>query len=173
MAFIANCNLQPGQQAELYMTCNGMESNSLTTTVSGPSPEIGTQNGVGFGAATCVNFPNATLNSEANPIPEGGVLIYYGSRGGQTEPPCDSRDVAGGAYPTIANITMSVGDRLISPFYCGKSPGLTCGLDQWNLFVPEELNDDDIIGDPATEVVVWVGRGNGSVVPLRVTATAG
>jgi uncharacterized protein (TIGR03437 family) len=173
LAFIADCNLQPGQQVELYMTCNDMESNSLTTTVSGPSPEIATQNGTGVGTAVCVNFPEGILNSEATPIDEGGVLICYGGGSGPTDPPCESCDIAKGLQTTIASITMSIGGRLVAPFFCGKSAGLTCGLDQWNLFVPDEINDIDIIGDPAADVGVWVRLTSGRVVFLRMTATAG
>ena len=74
---------------------------------------------------------------------------------------------------TFATITMSIGGRLVAPFFCGKSPGLTCALDQWNFFVPDNLNQEDIFGDPAEDVGVWVRLASGEVVFLRATIVAG
>ena len=113
-----------------------------------------------IGTAACLN-QDGSINGPDNPAEPEEVLTCFGTGGGPTDPPCDSCDLASTAelQRSIATFAISVGGRSVTPLFCGKSPGLTCGLDQWNF--PAVVGETE--GDPATEPVIWVSRGGDSV----------
>lgn len=123
----------------------------LTLPVVAAAPGLFAANASGAGPGAFLN-QDGSLNTAANPAVRGDVVILYGTGEGQTNPPGQDGRLVGLPLPIpTAPVEVTIGGIRAEVLYAGGAPGLTAGLLQLNVKVPE--------GAPsgAQPVVVRVG----------------
>jgi len=126
-------------------------------------PGIFTVDGGGFGAAAALN-QDGTLNTRANPIRRGEIIVIYATGfGSLTENPQDGSVTSlTGPWPGVLAAFQAFvetglpggGASGMEVLYVGPAPGLVSGVIQINARVPESAR----VG-PETQIVVSVGSG--------------
>ncbi len=120
----------------MQVTYQDKPTNAITMTVSPASPGLFTvaQNGTGQG---CVLNQNYSLNSAANPVASGDIVMIWGTGGGQTVPASSDGQFTTGTYPTIPPpVTATVGGVDAEVIWAGAAPGMVAGINQFNVRVP-------------------------------------
>ena len=65
---------------------------------------------------------------------------------------------------------MPMRARNSAPAFSGVAPGFTCGLNQWNVTLPEVITSADANTDPdATTICVQLATGEVIEVPIAIT----
>jgi trimeric autotransporter adhesin len=97
---------------------------------------------------------DGSANSAANSAPRGSAIVLYVTGEGQTNPPGVNGKIAGeGTLPApVLPVTATIGGAAATVAYAGAAPGLSAGLMQVNLIVP-----DGAPASGAVPVVVSVG----------------
>ncbi|MFN7921291.1 MAG: hypothetical protein U0Q16_14415 [Bryobacteraceae bacterium] len=117
----------------------GLRSSGQSVAIAQASPAFFTLNSSGRGPVAALNG-DFTLNTADNPAPRGTAIVLYATGAGQTNPPSSTGSVGGADLRTTAlPVTVSLGGRVLTPLYAGTSPGLTTGLIQINVLVPQDL----------------------------------
>jgi uncharacterized protein (TIGR03437 family) len=151
--------LTPGATIPVLVTTSTGTSTAYNVTVSAASPALFTFGSSGTGAAAAFNVTTGgvwSLNTEANAVPRGSVLVFYGTGAGIT-----NSHGADGSIPTIPTPPVSytspvaevtIGGKTASVDYFGPAPGLVDGVFQLNVMVPM-----DSPTGKAVAVVVKIG----------------
>jgi uncharacterized protein (TIGR03437 family) len=138
----------------------GQTSNAVSLAVSATAPGIFTLNSSGSGpGAFNANF---SLNGPNNPVSRGGLVTFFLTGEGQTNP----LGVTGSINPAIApapvaNITISIDGQPATYTYAGGVPGAVEGLMQLNVQIPAGAHSGDVgvvvsIGGVSTQAGVTV-----------------
>jgi len=179
LAFIMDCDknwesVEPAQSTgvELAVEYNGQLSNAVQIEIKDNDPALFTAAQSGQGKVAAIN-QDGTLNSPTNPAPVGSTVALFGTGGGVTSPFCDSAGLASVTelQPTVASFQSTVGGDAAPVVFSGVSPGLTCGLNQWNVTVAETVTAADANQDP-TATTLCVETADGTVIEAPVTIEA-
>jgi len=179
LAYIMDCgkNWEGGgsQQAsgvELMVEFNGQQSNPVMIEIEDTDPALFTVAQSGQGKVAAIN-QDGTLNSPQNPAPVGSTVALFGTGGGVTNPFCDSAGLASltELQPTAASFASTVGGQEATVIFSGVSPGLTCGLNQWNVTIAEGVTAADANTD-STATTLCVETADGTVIEAPVTIEA-
>jgi uncharacterized protein (TIGR03437 family) len=90
-----------------------------------------------------------SINSMANPVRRGSVVIFYATGAGQTDPPSADGQIwqttGGLQQPVSAQLTnygnAGVVTTVTPVIYAGPVPSLVSGVQQFNILVPGDLPD--------------------------------
>ena len=179
LAFIMDCGknweqggAQQSSGVELAVEYNGQLSNVVPIEIEDTDPALFTVAQSGQGKVAAIN-QDGTLNSPANPAPVGSTVALFGTGGGVSDPFCDSAGLASTTelQPTIASFQSTVGSEPAAVVFSGVSPGLTCGLNQWNVTIAETVGAGDANEDP-TATTLCVRTADGTVIEAPVTIEA-
>jgi uncharacterized protein (TIGR03437 family) len=125
---------------QVQVQYQGQSSNSMTAVVQSATPAIFSADMSGHGPGAILNGDaHYTLNSGANPISRGGVVMIYGTGGGTTNPASADGSLAPSAEPfprLTLPVTVTIGGAPAQVAYAGGAPGLVAGLLQINVIVP-------------------------------------
>jgi len=106
--------------------------------VAPAAPGLFTLDASGTGQAAALN-EDYTVNSPANPLAKGAVVMLYGTGEGQTEPPGVDGKPAGEAPPKPTQaVSVRIGGLPAEVLYAGGAPGLVAGVLQVNARIPSE-----------------------------------
>lgn len=130
-------NIAAGQTV-VKLTYNGVPSTGTTLKSLPAFPGLFTSDSSGQRQLAALNA-DLSVNSAANPVARGTVLVLYGTGEGQTNP----ASVEGARVPVIIPlpqtpfaVTVSIGGQPATVQYAGETPGLLSGLLQINVIVP-------------------------------------
>ena len=119
-----------------------------TVNVADSAPGIFTADGK---QAAALNQDNS-YNSASNPAARGSTVVLFATGEGQTNPPGVDGQIATSVYPKpVLPVSVTIGGQPANVAYYGAAPGLTAGLLQLNVVVPQNIP----AGDAA--VVLTVG----------------
>ena len=162
LAAIVDCRLEPGgssspaqiQGAQVWVEFDGQQSNIVELPVSPTAPALFTTAQSGQGKTATLN-QDGSVNSAANPAELGSTVVLFGTGQGVTEPFCDSAGLASTTelMPTVAQFAATVAGQPAALLFSGASPGLTCGLGQWNVTIPAALTEADANQDPTATTI--------------------
>jgi uncharacterized protein (TIGR03437 family) len=138
--------------AEIRLENGGAVSAPVTLPTSATAPALFTLSGQG-GPAAAFNA-DLSLNSAANPVKRGGVIILYGTGEGALEPAAADGAVSAAPLPRpLADITVRIGNVNATVEYAGPAPGFVSGVIQINARVPAT-----VLGGPETAVSFTAGQ---------------
>jgi uncharacterized protein (TIGR03437 family) len=114
----------------------GRKSNTIALPVSFSNPAIFSQNLTGKGPGAILNQDN-TLNTAANPAPQGSIIQVYGTGEGVTFPTGVDGQVNGARPPQpTLGVTATIDGQNAVIAYRGGAPFAITGLLQVNMTVP-------------------------------------
>jgi uncharacterized protein (TIGR03437 family) len=139
---LAPFGLTPGESTTIQVAYNGSPVDSVTAPVSSTAPGIFRRN-LGVSSQAAAVNQDGTINGPSNPAPPGSIVSIWGTGFGSIDPPC----ATGGFNPFAAvNLVLSVtledivdggfAARENPAVYAGSAPGMLCGVDQINMWVP-------------------------------------
>ncbi|MCX6612415.1 MAG: serine hydrolase, partial [Acidobacteria bacterium] len=107
----------------------GVESEAVSVPVAASAPALFTANSSGTGPVAAITYPDAR------------IAVLYGTGEGISDPtPLDGALAVSSPLPSPRlPVKVFVGGREVKVLYAGAAPGLTAGLFQINIEVPEEL----------------------------------
>src|ERR1019366_5426395 len=141
MAVIVPFELSAANQADMQVTYDGVPSKVITYNVVPSAPGIFTINSAGNGQAAILNG-DYSVNSDANPAPQGSYISVYATGGGQTSPPDSTGAIAQGIAQVILPVTATIGGQPAQVLYAGHAPDEVAGVMQVNLQVPTGITGD-------------------------------
>ena len=122
-------NLQPGKTTSLQAFFHRVPSNRLTVEVVEAAPEIFSDIGTHY--AIALN-EDGSRNGPTNPANGGGIVVLFGSGGGQTSPPGMTGAAAPSPHPALAlPVNITVDGQPAEVLFAGEVPGFV-GLVQVN-----------------------------------------
>jgi uncharacterized protein (TIGR03437 family) len=121
----------------------GQTSNAVSLAVSATAPGIFTLNSSGSGpGAFNANF---SLNGPNNPVSKGGIVTFFLTGEGQTNPPGVTGTVNPASAPApLASITISIDGQAATYTYAGGVQGVVEGLMQLNVQIPTAARSGDL-----------------------------
>lgn len=135
---------QYGGAGDLYFVDLGGEGTALVS-----ATYLG-----GSGQAAALNA-DATVNSAANPVAQGSVIVLFGTGLGALQPAPVDGSLIGTPLPMATQkVTATIGGKAATVLYPGGAPSLLAGVIQINLAVPAGVKPGD------AEVIITVGEGN-------------
>ncbi len=141
---------------EMKVEYLGVRSPGVTLDVAASAPAIFTMNSSGTGAGAILNYPDNSLNSAANAIARGGIVLIFATGDGDTDPAGFDGRIVGADLPrTKLPVSVRIGGQNAPVLYSGGAPGLVSGVVQINVRVPANAP----VG-PAAPVVVRIGNGD-------------
>ncbi len=153
VAVVAPYELDGATSASVSVQYAGVASNSITVPVAATVPGIFTSNGSGQGQAAALN-EDGSLNSAANPVDRGSVIVLFCTGEGQTNPAGVDGQLANTVYPKPKlPVEVTIGGQTAQVVYAGAAPTLVAGLMQINAQVPA-----GIAAGSAIPVIVKVGN---------------
>ena len=123
--------------AEIVVEYQGVQSRALTLPVASSAPGLFSVNDSGLGQAKALN-QDLSLNSAANPVDPGSIIVLYGTGTGRTVPPSVDGGIAVVARPELP-VNATIGGQRVDVLYAGAAPGLVAGVLQLNLRLPEAI----------------------------------
>lgn len=139
----------------------GLTTNTFTMPVAVTAPAIFTNDGSGKGQGAILNQDNS-VNSPGNPAAIGSYISIYATGEGQTNPAgMDGRPGDKAFRVPVQTVSATVGGVNAPIVYAGGAFGLTAGVLQVNLQVPQGVTPN-----AAVPVVITVG---GTASPQGVT----
>ncbi len=122
-------SLQPGREATLQVTFQGIPSNRLSVPVVAAAPEL-------FASPDTRNVialnQNGTVNTAANPARPGEIVVFFGTGFGAVNPPA-----APGLHATLQlPVELTVSGERTEILFAGEVPGFL-GLVQINARLPQ------------------------------------
>jgi uncharacterized protein (TIGR03437 family) len=125
----------------IVVTYQSVQSAPFTFNVAARAPGIYTSNSQGFGQAAALN-QNGTFNGSGTgtaPAPQGSIVQFYLTGGGQTSPTSSTGSVTpnNGTLYTVPNATATVGGQPATVQFAGGAPGLVAGVIQVNVVMPK------------------------------------
>ncbi len=131
--------LTAGQNTNIVVTYNAVNSAVKSMTVTPTYPGLFTSDSSGKGQAAALNT-DFSLNGPSNPAARGSVLVLYGTGEGKTTPFITEGSIVPVIQPIPATqlpVTVTVGGQLAQVLYAGETPGVIAGLMQVNVRVPD------------------------------------
>lgn len=156
----AQSKAQSGR-ATISVDFDGQSSNQVLLPITPTDPALFTVSQTGVGKTATLN-QDFSINTAANPAPVGTTVSLFGTGGGITDPFCDSSGLSSATelMPTVASFAATVGGQPATMVFSGAAPASTCGLNQWNVTVPQGLTAADANQDPdATTICVQLASG--------------
>jgi uncharacterized protein (TIGR03437 family) len=131
------------QTAAVQVRYLGQTSNAVSLAVSPTAPGIFTLNSSGSGpGAFNANF---SLNGPNNPVSKGGVVTFFLTGEGQTNPLGVTGTINPASAPApVANIAISIDGQPATYIYAGGVPGAVEGLMQLNVRIPAAARSGDL-----------------------------
>ena len=121
----------------LTVTYEGRRSVGMTVAIAEAAPGVFAHQG-DSDRAIVVNPSDGTLNSPSNPSKRGGVVVFYATGEGQTDPPSVDGQRAGSPFPVPRlPVSVRIGGAEADILFAGSAPGFT-GLMQVNVQVPSQ-----------------------------------
>jgi uncharacterized protein (TIGR03437 family) len=134
---VAPWSLTPGQTTQVCVTNDGVKTNCLTWPVTQASPGVFTVDGV---HAAALN-QDGTINSAANPAPQGSIVSVFATGLGPISPPQADGSLVGLPLP-VNELPLRLGyaclgifctaPHLFDALYGGPAPFLIAGASQVN-----------------------------------------
>jgi uncharacterized protein (TIGR03437 family) len=144
-------SVQGKSAVNVLLVYNGALQDATPIIVAQSAPGIFTADGK---QAAALN-QDTSYNSASNPAARGSTVVLFATGEGQTNPPGVDGQIANSVYPKPAlPVSVTIGGQPASVAYYGAAPGLTAGLMQLNVVVPENIQP----GNAA--VVLTVGTAN-------------
>jgi len=131
-----------GSQAQVFVKFNGDLSATFPVSLATGAPSIFTADSSGKGQAAAINIQNGAYayNNAAHPLNAGDYVELYLTGTGQTSPPSVDGQVTPNAKElVVANVTVTIGGKTVTPSYAGGAPGSVAGLTQVNVQIPSGL----------------------------------
>jgi uncharacterized protein (TIGR03437 family) len=127
-----------GKQAVLMtMQYQQLVSSPVSLAVAPAAPGLFTANSAGAGLLAALNS-NGSANTRANPVSTGGVIVFFETGEGLTNPTPSDGQIAGSTAPTPQlPVTVTIGGQPAEVLYSGGVPGVTAGVMQVNARVPQ------------------------------------
>lgn len=153
--------------ASVIVTYNSQKSAPAPLSIAPASPGIFTRNSAGFGTAVAQIFaPGAdpSIAGFTNPAHPGQTIVLYGTGLGPISTPDNQ---APGSIAVGSKATVTIGNKVITPAYAGRSPEFP-GLDQINFLLPADVPLSCYV--PA-QVNVSGGSSNEFVLPIAAPNT--
>ena len=119
----------------VQVTYNGKASGRLTLAGVAAFPGLFAADASGLGPGAILNA-DFSLNSPANPAPAGGVVVVYGTGGGQTNPTATTGGLTAAAQALKAVQSVTIGGKAAKILYAGNAGGEVAGAVQINLQLP-------------------------------------
>jgi uncharacterized protein (TIGR03437 family) len=121
-------------------------SNAFTVQVAATAPGVYTLNSTGQGPGAILNA-DYSVNSDANPVPVGGVIQVFATGEGQTIPPGVNGKLADDPIlpKPVLPVTATISNIPATVTYMGAAPGLVAGLMQVNIQVPDGAKSGDVV----------------------------
>jgi uncharacterized protein (TIGR03437 family) len=121
-------------------------SNAFTVQVAATAPGVYTLNSTGQGPGAILNA-DYSVNSDANPVPVGGVIQVFATGEGQTIPPGVNGKLADDPIlpKPVLPVTATISKIPATVTYMGAAPGLVAGLMQVNIQVPDGAKSGDVV----------------------------
>jgi uncharacterized protein (TIGR03437 family) len=136
--------------AEIVVERDGVRSETRYVYVQDTGPGLFTADASGTGQAAALN-EDGTLNNAQNPAAAGSVVVLFGTGEGATNPAgVDGKPAAAPLPQPIADVRVTVNGQPAEVLYAGGAPGLTAGLLQVNVRLPEGVSG-------TVEIVLEVG----------------
>ncbi|HSH16914.1 MAG TPA: Ig-like domain-containing protein, partial [Verrucomicrobiae bacterium] len=120
---------------QIRIANDGFETNTITVPVAPSAPGIFSSDASGSGQAAAVDI-NGNLNTAANPVRAGDIIIIFATGEGQTVPPGVTGKLAVAPFPVpVLQVKLLIGGIESQLLYAGAAPGFA-GLLQLNAVVP-------------------------------------
>lgn len=131
---------------------NGQTSATVTIPVAASVPGLFTTDASGKGPGVVLN-QDFSVNSAANPAPQGSIVLLYGTGEGQTNPPGLDGTLAGETLPKpVLPVAVTIDGQDAEVLYAGAAPGLVAGVLQVNVRLPGGIHSG------AVPVVLRIGQ---------------
>ncbi|MEO8128711.1 MAG: IPT/TIG domain-containing protein, partial [Bryobacteraceae bacterium] len=148
---------------QVTVSYNNQTTNALLVPVIAAVPALFTFDSSGKGPAALLNQDGST-NTRENPASRGSTVVLYGTGEGQTLPAGVDGKPAGAPLPRpVLPVKVLIAGREAIVDYAGGAPGLTAGLLQVNVRIPEDAPAGAIpvslvIGTKSSpaNVTIWV-----------------
>jgi astacin len=117
---------------------NGVSSNPLILPVIESVPALFTFDSSGKGPAALLN-QNGSVNTQSNPAQRGSTVVLYGTGEGQTGPDgVDGKPAVAPLPKPVLPVKVLIAGREAIVSYAGGAPGLTAGVIQVNVRIPDD-----------------------------------
>jgi adhesin/invasin len=121
-----------------------LQSNSFAAALAPTAPGLFTSSTGGLNLVDATD-PSGYLVTASSPARPGDSVSIYGTGFGATNPPVASGSVAPTTpVPVTAPVTATVGGKAATVSFAGLAPGLTAGLDQVVLKMPDGLTPGNV-----------------------------
>ena len=116
---------------------NGTLQDAAAINVAPTAPGIFTADGK---QAAALN-QDGGYNSPSSPAPRGSTVVLFATGEGQTNPPGIDGQLAISTLPQpVPPVSVTIGGQPATVAYYGAAPGLTAGLMQLNVVVPQNIS---------------------------------
>jgi trimeric autotransporter adhesin len=149
--------------ANVVVSVNGQQSNSLTLPVVPAAPGIFTADASGAGPGAILNG-DLSVNGAARPAAKGEVVAIYMTGEGQTNPAGVNGKVTGTPPVPRQSVTATVDGQPVEIRFAGEAPGILSGVMQVNVAIPATARTGDL---PVVVTVGGVPSQNGVTVSVR------
>lgn len=136
---------------QMVVEYNGVRSPAVTLPVVASKPALFSADSSGRGPGAILN-QDFSLNTAANPVAKGGVVLLYGTGEGQTRPPGVDGQLALLQFPNpVLPVSVTIGGIAGDVLFAGTAPQQVAGFLQINVKIPENAPSG------ANAVVVTLG----------------
>jgi trimeric autotransporter adhesin len=149
--------------ANVVVSVNGQQSNTLTVPVVPAAPGIFTADASGTGPGAILNS-DLSLNAPNHPAAKGEIVAIYMTGEGQTTPIGVNGKVTGTPPVPRQSVTATVDGQPAEVRFAGEAPGIVSGVMQVNVLVPATARTGDL---PVVVTVGGVPSQNGVTVSVR------
>ena len=138
VAAFAPFSIAGKQSTQVEIEYRGVKSPPVTLTVSPAVPGLFTADNSGTGQAAALN-QDGSFNNADTPAEPGGIVVFFGAGGGQTNPGGRDGRLAGDGAPLgqfTQPVTAAIDRVPAEVLYGGPAPGLVEGVLQANVRIP-------------------------------------
>ncbi len=114
---------------------NGKTSAETTLPLVEAAPGLFSADSSGSGPGAILNA-DYSLNGENNPASAGGIVVLYGTGGGQVGRSVSDGAITTTATPLVADTTVTVNGEPAEVLYAGNAGGIVAGVVQLNIRLP-------------------------------------
>ncbi|WP_031499467.1 CARDB domain-containing protein [Bryobacter aggregatus] len=130
---------------QVSVELNGLRSDPVAMQVTAASPDFFTTDYSGKNQVAALN-EDGSVNSAANPIAVGSVIVLYGTGAGTlSTTPVDGAVIGVPLPEFLAPLSLKIGGLDAELLYAGPAPGLVSGVFQINARVPVAIEPGDKI----------------------------
>jgi uncharacterized protein (TIGR03437 family) len=141
-AVLAPYDLAGKTSVAVKVEYNSVQSNAVSANVAASQPGLFTLSGNGAGQAVAFNYDAAkqtyTLNGDSAQAAKGSIVVLYATGYGVPSPAVpDGHIVTQASTQVPTNVVVHIGGSDAAVLYAGGVVGLTAGIMQLNVQVPE------------------------------------